>query len=208
MSSSDARAASFAFGEAEARAAALAWIHGRWAASPTLSRHAREGPIAALWLPFWLIDAHGVAHWEAPALRGIVEMDFGTLPVCAEAYADPLLMEALEPWPTSAVRVLDPRDAEGRAVAPAALSRDNAMAAARRRMERELTATARRNQTKATRERMRILGVEYPRETCECVLLPIWRFDDVRLGRRWRVVVNGVTGRTAGRPAGAAGSFL
>jgi hypothetical protein len=202
MSSSDARAASFAFGEAEARAAALAWIHRRWAASPALSRHAREGPIASIWIPFWLIDAHGVAHWEAPALRGIVEMDFGALPVCAEAGADTLLMEALEPWPQSAVRVLDPRDATARAVAPASLSRDDAMAAARRRMERELLATARRNQPAATRDRLRMLGVEYPREVCESVLLPIWRFDDVRFGRRWRIVVNGVTGKTAGAPAG------
>ena len=203
MSSSEARAASFAFGEAEARAAALAWIHRRWAASPTLSRHALEGPIASIWIPFWLIDAHGVAHWEAPALRGIVEMDFGALPVCAEMGADPVLMEALEPWPQSAVHLLDPRDAAGRAVAPAALSRDDAIVAARRRMERELSATARRNQPAAMRDRMRMLSVEYPRETCECVLLPLWRFDDVRLGRRWRVVVNGVTGRAAGAPAGA-----
>jgi hypothetical protein len=199
MASSDARTAPFAFGEAEARAAALAWMRGRWLASPALSRHAREGPIESVWVPFWLIDAYAVAHWEGPGLRGIVEMDVGALPVCAEAFADSALMEALEPWPVRALRPHDAREFADRAAALAALSRDDTIALARKRVERDLIATARRGQPAAARERMRLLGVEYPRESCEPVLLPMWRFDDLRFGQRWRIAVNGVTGKTAGR---------
>ena len=198
MSSSDARAAPFAFGEAEARAAALAWLHGRWLASPALSRHAREGAIESVWVPFWLIDAYAVAHWEGPGLRGIVEMDFGALTVCAEAFADGAQMEALEPWPVRALRPHDARELADRTVVHEALSRDDALALAGRRMERDLIATARRGQPTAMRERMRLLGVEYPRESCESALLPMWRFDDFRLGRRWRIAINGVTGKVAG----------
>jgi len=198
MSSSDARTAPFAFGEAEARAAARAWLHRRWLASPALSRHAREGAIESAWVPFWLIDAHAVAHWEGPGLRGIVEMDFGMLPMCAEALADGALMEALEPWPVRALRPHDARELADRVVARETLSHDDALAFGRKRMERDLIATARRGQPAAMRERMRLLGVEYPRESCEPVLLPIWRFDGLRLGRRWRIAINGVTGKVAG----------
>lgn len=188
----------FAFGEAEARAAALAWIAMRWLAAPSIARHARYGPIDSIWVPFWRIDAYAVAHWEGPGLRGIVEMDFGAQTVCALALEDGLLMEALDPWPA---RPLRPRDANGatpRAVAPARVSRDDALALARRRMERELIATARRNQPARVRERMRLLGVEYPREAAGPVLMPAWRFDAAHFGRRWRIGVNGVTGKAAG----------
>ncbi len=192
MPFSDCRTAAFAFGEAEARAAALAWINRRWLASPALSRHARAGPIEALSLPFWLIDAHAILHWEAPALRGIVESDFVALPICAEPGADAVLMEAIEPWPPSALRPCAARDAS---VARGALTREDALVDARRRMERDLMATARRNQPSAVRAKMRLLGLECPREAAVPALLPVFRFDGVRLGRRWRVAVNGVTGR-------------
>ena len=203
MSPSDARTAPFAFGEAEARAAALAWVHRRWLASPALSRCAREGPIESVWVPFWLIDAHAVAHWEGPGLRGIIEMDFGGLSICAEALADAALMEALEPWPARAFRPHNAQDLADRTVVRATLSRDDAIALAGKRMERELLAAARRGQAAATRERMRLLGVEYPREACEPVLLPLWRFEGHRFGRRWRIAINGSTGKAAGHAAAA-----
>jgi hypothetical protein len=66
-------------------------------------------------------------------------------------------------------------------------------------MERDLIATARRGQPAGARDKIRMLGAEYPRESCELALLPVWRFDELRVGRRWRIAVNGVTGRTAGR---------
>ncbi|MEP7274728.1 MAG: hypothetical protein ABI812_00140 [Betaproteobacteria bacterium] len=210
MSSSDARAAPSAFGEAEARAFALAWIRRQWLASPALSRHARSGPIESLSLPFWLIDAYAVAHWEGPALRGIIEMDFGALAVCAEPSVDSVLMETLEPWPLAPLRphdahpcaaatpATDPQ-AAATGSAPTLYSLDDARARARRRMERDLIATARRGQPAAVRERMRLLGVEYPREACDRAQLPLWQFDDLRFGRRWRIAVNGTTGKAAGR---------
>jgi hypothetical protein len=199
MSSSDARAAPFAFGEAEARMAALAWIRRRWLASPSLARHARAGALESLWIPFWLIDARAVANWESTGVRGIVEMDFGALPVSAEAHADAALMEALEPWPVHALRLRDGCDMTGHAIAAEALTRAEALARARIRMERDLMATVRRSQSPSVSERARLLGVDYPRETCGISLLPLWRFDGLRFGRRWRVAVNGVTGKAAGR---------
>jgi len=87
----------------------------------------------------------------------------------------------------------------GHVVMPASLSRDDAITLARTRMERDLIATARRSQPAGARDKIRMLGAEYPRESCGLALLPVWRFDDVRAGRRWRIAVNGVTGRTAGR---------
>jgi hypothetical protein len=195
--------APFAFGEIEARAGALAWIGRRWLAAPALSHHARSGPIDAVWVPFWLIDAYAVARWEG-GVRGIVEMDFAMLPLCAEAFADHALTDALEPWSARALRPNEERTPGDRAVAAAELSRDGAIALGRVRMERELMATARRNQPKPIRERMRLLGVEYPRLTCPPALLPIWRFDVDRFGRRWRIFVNGVTGKATGRAVAAA----
>jgi len=194
----------FAAGDEDARGALVEWIRGRSLWPGTLARRARTAPPNALYMPFWLVDAHAVVHWEGMGRRGIIETDFTGLPVCADPAADPALMEALEPWPVRALRRYDARDVAARPVGRALRTRDDAIALARSRMERELMATARRNAPAKTRDRLRLTGAEYPREACTLALLPLWRIEGSRFGRPCAVAMNGATGKIVERATAVA----
>jgi hypothetical protein len=190
--------APFAVVEADARANALAWIRAQWLAPSSLSRHARRGRVKGAYLPFWVFDAHAVGHWEAPGVRGIIEMDFDNIPVSADPAADAPLLASLEPWPARWLRPFDARFAAGWAVELGPRELVDALPLAHQRMERDLIAAARRNQTSKQRDKMRLLGAEYVRETSVLALLPVWSLDYVYLGRLYRIAVNGATGKAVG----------
>jgi len=192
--------APFVLTESDARAAALAWLGARWLTPWTFVRQARRDPLAASYVPSWMFSAHAVAHWEGPGLRGIVEMDFGGLPVSADPAAD-TLPESLAPWPAHTLRAVegDVPQADDRPRGRATRDVADAATLAHQRMERDLIATARASQPAKQRDKLRLLGVEYPRETAALALLPVWALDCVHLGRSHRIAINGTTGRVSGR---------
>lgn len=185
--------------EADARARAVQWIRSAWMAPRKLARLARTDVVKGVYLPFWTFDAHAVGHWEGPGNRGIIEMDFDDLLVCADRAADAALLPALEPWPAKALRPYDPRFVAGWTVVRDQLGLDEATMQAHARMDRELLAAARHNQPAKQRDKMRLLGAEYARETCKQTLLPIWLLDYTYLGRPYRIAINGASGNAAGK---------
>jgi hypothetical protein len=189
--------APFVLAEADARAGALMWLAARWLAPWTFARQARRNPLAASFVPCWIFATHAVAHWEGPGLRGIIEMDFVDLAISADPAAD-ALPDSLAPWPSQALRPLDPQYAGDRPQGRATRDVGDAATLAHQRMERDLIATARRSQPAKQRDKLRLLGVEYPRETPVLALVPVWSVDCVYLGRTHRIAVNGATGRVAG----------
>ena len=102
-------------------------------------------------VPCWMFAAHAVAHWEGPGLRGIVEMDFVDLPISADPAAD-ALPDSLAPWPSQALRPVDPQYAGDRPQGRATRDVGDAATLAHQRMERDLLATARRSQPAKQRE--------------------------------------------------------
>jgi predicted RNA-binding Zn-ribbon protein involved in translation (DUF1610 family) len=189
----------FLTSEAEARAAAQAWIRRIWFAPSKLARLLRTGGFRGAYFPFWSFDAHAVAHWDrAGGVRGIIEMDFDDVLVCADRSVDPALVARLEPFPGRIHRAYDPRYAAGWSVARAQRDYDEAADVAHARMQRDLLATAKPGQPAQERDSMQLRGVEYPRETCRQTLLPVWLFEYAYLSRRYRIAVNGATGKTVG----------
>jgi len=191
------RIAPFALAEADARAAALAWLETRWLAPSTFAGQARRNSLAPSFVPCWIFAGHAVGHWEGPGLRGIVEMDFSDIPISADPAAD-ALPDSLAPWPPRALRGVDSQPGEDRPQGRATRDVADAATLAHQRMERELMATARRSQPAKQRDRLRLLGVEYPRETSVLALLPVWSLDCAYLGRSHRIEINGATGRVSG----------
>lgn len=189
--------APFVLAEADARAAALIWLEARWLTPWTLARQARRNAPAAGFVPCWIFATHAVAHWEGPGLRGIIEMDFVDLAISADPAAD-ALPDSLAPWPSQALRPLEPQYAGDRPQGRATRDVGDAATLAHQRMERDLLATARRSQPAKQRDKLRLLGVEYPRETSALALLPVWLVDCVYFGRTHRIAINGVTGRVGG----------
>ncbi len=190
--------APFVLTEADARAAALIWLEARWLTPWTFAGQASRNPPAASFVPCWVFATHAVAHWEGPGLRGIIEMDFVDLAISADPAAD-ALPDSLAPWPTQALRPLEPEYAGDRPQGRATRDVGDAATLAHQRIERDLLATARRSQPAKQRDKLRLLGVEYPRETSVLTLLPLWLVDCIYLGRTHRIAINGVTGRVGGR---------
>jgi LSD1 subclass zinc finger protein len=189
----------FLTSETEARAAASQWIRRAWLAPSKLARLARTGAIKGAYLPFWTFDAHAIAHWDrAGGVRGIIETDFDDVLVCAERDMDARLLAELEPFPSKALCAYDPRYAAGWTVGRAQREQDEAMRISHGQMERELLGAARHSQPAKERDKMQLRGVEYTRETCRQTLLPVWTLDFAYLKRRYRIAVNGATGKAAG----------
>jgi predicted RNA-binding Zn-ribbon protein involved in translation (DUF1610 family) len=189
----------FLTSEHEARAAAAQWVARLWFAPSKLGRVARTGVVRGAYLPFWSFDAHAVAHWDrAGGVRGIVEMDFDDVRVCADRSIDPQVGARLEPFPGRTFRAYDPRYAAGWSIVVAQRDYDDAAQVAHRSMERELLDTAQAGQPARERDRMQIRSVEYPREACRQTLLPLWLFEYAYLSRRYRITVNGATGKVVG----------
>ena len=189
----------FLVAEADARTCALQWIRSAWLAPRKLAHLARTDFVKGTYLPYWTFDAHAVGHWEGPGNRGIIEMDFDDLLVCADRAADAALLQQLEPWPAKALRPYDPRFVAGWTAVRYQLGLDDATTAAHARMDRELLAAAKRNQPAKQRDKMRLLGAEYAREKCKQTLLPVWLFDYTYLGRPYRIAINGASGNAAGK---------
>jgi hypothetical protein len=189
----------FAVDARSARAAAARWARRAWLAPAKFVRGAREGRLRPVFLPFWTFDAHAVAHFDgAEGLHGVVELDFANLRVCGDRAADDARLDALGSFPAQALRDYAPSEVAGAIVAHAGRTQDEALRLARARMERELAATARLAQPRRARGKLRLRGVEYTRESCRRVLLPVWTHDVRRRGRTYGVTVNGATGLAAG----------
>ena len=189
----------FVVSEPQARAAVLRWIRSAWLTPVKLPWLARKDTVKGVYVPFWIFDAHAIAHWDrAGGVRGIVEMDFGDLLVCADRNVDPKLVDRLGPYSAKSLRPYDARQVAGWMVLRGQRGIDEAAGLAHSRMERELLGTATRGQPEKFRDKIHLRGVEYARESWRQALLPMWVLEYTYLMRAYRIAVNGATGVTAG----------
>lgn len=189
----------FAIAEVDARARASRWIQRSWFVPSKLSRRARSEALQRVYTPFWVFDARAVGHWTGSgAVRGIIEMDFLSLPISAERAADPNWLAELEPAALKAVRPYALREIGLTAVADAQRGFAEATAFAHARMEHELAEEAKRNLPAKERDKLNLTRVEYARENIRRLLFPVWLLDYRYLGRTYRITVDGATGRVVG----------
>src|SRR5438874_3647723 len=189
----------FAIDEPDARERSVRWIRRSWLPPSKLGDLAQTDAVKGLYLPFWAFDAHAIGYWSGGSVtRGITEMDFGNLLVCADRGADSNGMPALEPPLAKAVRAYDPRLVAGRPISNAQRGQDEATLLAHTRMERELAATTRRSRPPKERDKVLLSRVEYARENYKRLLLPIWLIDYRYLGRSYRITIDGSSGNVTG----------
>ena len=189
----------FAIDEPKARERAARWIRRSWLPPSKLGNVTETDAVEGLYLPFWAFDAYAIGYWSGGSVtRGIIEMDFGNVLVSADRGADSNGMPALEPPLSDAIRPYDRRLVAGRSITNAQRSRDEATLLAHARMERELAAATRRSRPPKERDKLHLSLVEYPRENCKRLLLPIWLIDYRYLGRSYRITIDGSTGRVTG----------
>ena len=190
----------FAIDEPAARERAIRWIRRSWLPPSKLGHVSRSDAVNGFYLPFWVFDAHAIGYWSGGSvMRGIIEMDFGNLLVCADRGADSNGMPALESPLSKAVRAYDPRLVGGRRITNAQRSQEEATLLAHTRMERELAATTRRSRPSKERDKVSLSRVEYARENCRRLLLPIWLIDYRYLGRSYRITIDGSSGNVTGQ---------
>ena len=189
----------FAIDEPNARERAVRWIRRSWLPPSKLGNVTETDAVEGIYLPFWAFDAHAIGYWSGGSVtRGITEMDFGNVLVSADRGADSNGMPALEPPLSNAIRPYDRRLVAGRSITNAQRSRDEATLLAHARMERELAAAMRRSRPPKERDKLHLSQVEYARENCKRLLLPIWLIDYRYLGRSYRITIDGSTGRVTG----------
>ena len=189
----------FVIDEPEARERALRRIRRSWLPPSKLLHLTRTDSFEGLYLPFWAFDAHAIGYWSGGSVtRGIIEMDFGNLLVSASRRADSNERPGLESPLPSAIRAYDRRLVAGWPIANAQRGQDEATLLAHATIERELAATTRRSRPPKERDKLLLSRVEYTRENCKRLLLPIWLIDYRYLGRSYRITIDGSTGRVAG----------
>ena len=188
----------FTIPEPEARGRAERWIRRAWFAPSTLVRRMRDDAIKQCFLPYWLFDARAIGYWSAAGLtRGIIEMDFARMLVPAERMAfddrpelELPLVKAIRPYALREIGLTEVAEPQ-RGFAEAA-------AIAHARMEGDLAAAAKRSRPPKERDKLNLSRVEYARESCRRLLLPMWQLDYRYLGRNYRIAIDGATGRVIG----------
>ena len=189
----------FAIDEPDARERAVRWIRRSWLPPSKLGNLAQTDAVEGLYLPFWAFDAHAIRYWSGGSVtRGIIEMDFGNLLISADRSADSNGMPTLEPPLSNAIRAYDRRLVAGRPIANAQRGQDEATLLAHARMDRELVAAARRSRPPKERDKLQLSPIEYARENCKRLLLPIWLIDYRYLGRSYRITIDGSSGCITG----------
>ena len=188
----------FLIAEPDARGRAERWIRRTWLVPSALVRRTRDDAITQRFLPYWLFDARAIAYWSAAgATRGIIEMDFLHLLVPAERAALNDRAE-LEQALAKSIRPYSLREIGLTEVAEPQRGFDEASAVAHARMESELAAAAKRSRPPKERDKLNLSRVEYARESCRRLLLPMWQLDYRYLGRSYRIAIDGATGRVVG----------
>jgi hypothetical protein len=189
----------FAIDEPDARERAVRWIRRSWLPPFKLGHLSRTDAVEGLYLPFWAFDAYAIGYWSSGSVtRGIIEMDFGNLLVCADRGADSNGMPALEPPLSNAIRAYDRRLVAGRSITNAQRGQDEATLLAHALMDRELAAATKRSRPPKERDKLQLSRVEYARESCKRLLLPIWLIDYRYMGRSYRITIDGSSGRVTG----------
>lgn len=189
----------FAFDASTARRRALRWVRRAWFPPSKLAARAQSDALVRRYLPFWMFSTYATGYWSGSgATRGIIEMDFRSLLVCADRDADARWPSLLEPVMPGDVREFDATYVDGVDVVEGSRGLDEALSLAHARIERELADTARYGRRSRDRDKLQLSRVEHARETYRRVLLPVWLLEYRYCGRRYHLIVDGARGRVAG----------
>ncbi len=203
------------------------WWRSKWLAPGRLAKAALVDTVHSVYIPYWTFDAHAHCPWEAEAghyyyvnvegrdskgnrvmkqerrvrwepASGVVEHTFDDEPVPGTTGVAIDLLKQVEPFPTNEVVPYDTAFLSGHVVEHYQV----ALTEAAGHSEEQMRATLERlcaGQVPGDTHRNLRIHPTYSGQTFKHLLVPIWLLVYTFGRRSFQVVVNGYTGRIAGR---------
>ena len=203
------------------------WWRGKWLAPGRLAKAALVDTVHSVYIPYWTFDAHAHCPWDADAghyyyvnvegrdskgsrvvrqerrvrwepASGVVEHTFDDEPVPGTTGVAIDLLRQVEPFPTNEVVPYDTAFLSGHVVEHYQV----ALTEAAGNSEQQMRATLERlcaSQVPGDTHRNLRIHPTFSGQTFKHLLVPIWLLVYMFGRRSYQVVVNGYTGRIAGR---------
>jgi DNA-directed RNA polymerase subunit RPC12/RpoP len=203
--------------EDQARDLIRAWYGRQWLAPNRFSAKALTDTVKGLYLPYWTFDAKADARWTADAgeyyyvrdgnrterrvrwtpAAGELSHAFDDELVCASVGVNPGHLRSIEPFPTATLVPYDAGYLAGWTVERYQID----LVAAADRSRQQMNDALRQlcgQQVQGDTYRNLVVDATFTGQTFKHILVPVWMLSYVYGSRSFQVVVNGVTGDTAG----------
>ncbi|MFN7942866.1 MAG: zinc ribbon domain-containing protein [Thermoanaerobaculia bacterium] len=194
------------------------WLSGLWLRPSDLKIRARLATIEGVYIPFWTFDAATHSSWTAEAgyhytvrsgnrtetrtrwekASGFLEYFIDDLPVPSSHGLEPELVRKIEPFGTGKLVDYAPEFLSGFHAEENAVSLPDAFALAKVRMQQIVFAECGKAVPGDTHRNLRV-DTRYSGLAFKNALLPIWIAAYDYKGEIFRFLINGETGKVAGR---------
>jgi DNA-directed RNA polymerase subunit RPC12/RpoP len=202
------------------------WISGLWFRPNDLKSKSSVASLSGVYVPFWTFDAATHSLWSADAgyyyqvpvevvengqsvtrmetrtrwepAEGVLEKFFDDLPVQASRGLPPELARSIEPFPTDGLVPYEPAYLSGFLAEEYAVDVKEALGMARRRMHAEIQQACASEVPGDTHRNLSVQSV-FSGIAYKNALLPIWIAAYQYGGAPYRFLVNGITGKVAGK---------
>lgn len=218
----------FAIAESKVRDDVHRWYGSRWFAPSALKRKALTDTVRGIYLPYWTFDAQVHADWTADSgyyyyetesyrddqgreqtrqvqrtrwtpSAGSLDHFFDDELVPASKGVPEALLKKIEPFPTTTdLKPYDPAFLSGWTVEQYQIDLVAAAQKARDQMQREITQLCSR-QVPGDTQRNLSVSASYAGQTFKHILVPVWVLAYTYGPKSYQVVVNGYTGKMAGK---------
>jgi hypothetical protein len=203
------------------------WWRSKWLAPGRLAKAALVDTVKSLYIPYWTFDAHAHCPWDAEAghyyyvnvegrdsqgrsvvrqerrvrwepASGVVDHTFDDELVPGTTGVSEDLLRQVEPFPTNEIVPYDRAFLSGHVVEHYQVALTEAAGDSESQMRKALEQLAAR-QIPGDTYRNLVIHPEFSGRTFKHVLVPIWLLVYMFGSKPYQVVVNGYTGRIAGR---------
>ena len=213
----------FQWPEPKVRETMRQWYGSRWFAPNRLKNAALTDTVHGLYIPYWTFDAQVHADWTAEAgyhyyetvrksdgsteqvqrtrwepAAGSIDHFFDDELVPATRGVDMSLLRQVEPFPTQQVVPYDTGYVSGWVVEQYQIDLIAAAERARQQMEGKVRSLC-SQQVPGDTQRNLDVDADYSAQTFKHVLVPIWLLAYTYGSTTYQVVINGFTGRIAGK---------
>ena len=203
------------------------WWRSKWLAPGRLAKAALVDTVRSLYIPYWTFDAHAHCPWEAEAghyyyvnvegrdskgnrvvrqerrvrwepASGVVEHDFDDEPVPGTQGIPLELLRQVEPFPTGELVPYDTAFLSGHVVEHYQVVLTEAAGSSQEQMHDTLMELCAR-QIPGDTHRNLVIHPTFSGQTFKHILVPIWLLTYLFGRKSYQVIVNGSTGRIAGK---------
>src|SRR5262245_58957553 len=202
------------------------WLSSLWFRPSDLKSKSRLTTIQGVYIPFWTFDAATHSWWTAQAgyyyyvpvhvvengqtvvrqeerirwepASGSVEMFFDDVPVPASRGIEPELCRGIEPFPTAELTPYEPSYLSGFLAEENSVDLPEALEVAKNRISSEIRSECASRVPGDTHRNLQV-DTTFSAVAYKNALLPIWIAAYDYAGTPYRFLVNGVTGKAAGK---------